>query len=391
LGLHEEMTATVDALYAAAAGQADWRSALDRVLDTMGYTHASVYATDRQVRAAATESYRLPVTGFWHRHDPASQRAYEAEYYKHELGRHYFIRNPGMRVRHDLMFATEAEMDRSPFYDWAQREGDLRYIVVGQTNPELPLGAALSLQRSRRHGPTTAEEVARLRILLDHFERAVQIEHHLGKVLAPNLPSPDLLDRNPTGVVMLDGLGRVVLANRAARAMAGRNDSFRLGADGIVALRPKDDAALRQLIGAALGTSLGRGLSSGGALKLPRRTAKLGYVAMVTPLSRRESVLAQLMPAACVLITDPESEPRYSPAALRQLYGLTPSEARLAERLMAGDSPERAAQALGVTLATARTYLAAIFRKTETNRQSELVRLLLAPPWWALDGSGSKE
>ena len=27
---------------------------------------------------------------------------------------------------------------------------------------------------------------------------------------------------------------------------------------------------------------------------------------------------------------------------------------------------------------------AAIFRKTETNRQAELVRLLLSPPWWAL-------
>jgi DNA-binding CsgD family transcriptional regulator len=381
----DDMSAAVDALYAAATGQAGWRTALDRVLEATGYTHASVYATDRHVRAAATDSYRLPVTGFWHRHEPSSQREYEAEYYKHELGRHYFIRNPGTRIRHDYMFATEAEMDRSPFYDWAERKGDLRYIMVGQTNPELEVGAALSLQRSRRRGPTTQEEARRLRQLLDHFERAVHLEYHLGKPLAPHVPTHDLLDAAPTGMVLLNGLGRVVLANRAVRAMAAQNDSFSLRADGIAALRPRDNDALSRLIGAALATTAGGGLSSGGVLRLPRRTAKLAYVVIVAPFARRESILSPLMPAACLLITDPEAPPPQSAAALQRLYGLTPRETLLVERLMAGDSPERAAQAMQVTISTARTYLASIFRKTDTNRQSELIRLLLSPPWWALE------
>src|SRR5258708_28930279 len=99
------MLATVDALYAAAAGQTDWHAALDHVVDTMGFTHASVYATDRQVRAAATEDYRLPVSGFWHRHDPAAQRDYEAEYYKYQPSRLHRLRPPAQPLFYGAIYS----------------------------------------------------------------------------------------------------------------------------------------------------------------------------------------------------------------------------------------------------------------------------------------------
>lgn len=384
-GLQDRMTATVGAIYAAAAGQSDWHSALDHVLDTMGFTHASVYAFDRYSRAAATDTYRLPVTGFWHRHDPRAQFEYETEYYKHEVGRAFILRNPHVRIRHDLMFTSEAEMDRSPFYDWAEREAGLRYMLLGQTDPDQAVGATLSLQRSRAAGATTPEEVARLSALLQHFQRAIQVEHQLGKALAPNVPSLDFMDRNPTGVVILDGLGRVVHANAAARGMAAEADGFNLGAAGIFALRRQDDGLLQKLIGAAARTGAGEGFSSGGAMTLARKSGRRGYALVVAPLARRESVLAQLMPAACILITDPERMPVTPLSVLRRLYGLTPQEAKLADRLMAGATPEQAATALGITVGTARIHLASIFRKTETHRQPELIRLLLTPPWWMLE------
>ncbi len=45
---------------------------------------------------------------------------------------------------------------------------------------------------------------------------------------------------------------------------------------------------------------------------------------------------------------------------------------------MTGDSPEQAAAFLEVKTSTVRWHLASMYRKTGTNRQAELVRLLLS-------------
>jgi DNA-binding CsgD family transcriptional regulator len=81
---------------------------------------------------------------------------------------------------------------------------------------------------------------------------------------------------------------------------------------------------------------------------------------------------------ARVLLTLTSLEPRPWPnaATLTRAFGLTPAEARLASIIAEGRSPEHAAKALGISRGTARNQLKAIFGKTDTHRQSELVALL---------------
>jgi DNA-binding CsgD family transcriptional regulator len=47
---------------------------------------------------------------------------------------------------------------------------------------------------------------------------------------------------------------------------------------------------------------------------------------------------------------------------------------------MNGETPEQAAEALEIGIATARTHLSSIFHKTDVKRQSELVKLLARLP-----------
>jgi DNA-binding CsgD family transcriptional regulator len=65
---------------------------------------------------------------------------------------------------------------------------------------------------------------------------------------------------------------------------------------------------------------------------------------------------------------------------LMAMFGLTPAEARLAAEIAAGQRLDALAEAHHVTLPTLRTQLRAIYGKTGTSRQSELVRLLAALP-----------
>jgi DNA-binding CsgD family transcriptional regulator len=66
---------------------------------------------------------------------------------------------------------------------------------------------------------------------------------------------------------------------------------------------------------------------------------------------------------------------------LRDLFGLTATEARLADCLLEGNGLQDAADTLKITWSTTRFHLKRIFAKTGTCRQTELMRLM-----WSLPG-----
>jgi DNA-binding CsgD family transcriptional regulator len=76
-------------------------------------------------------------------------------------------------------------------------------------------------------------------------------------------------------------------------------------------------------------------------------------------------------------VTDLEAEVSLPEQRLRDLFGLTPAETRVALALFDGLSPADAATGLGVSFHTVRNQLVRIFEKTGTNRQTELVRLMM--------------
>ena len=93
---------------------------------------------------------------------------------------------------------------------------------------------------------------------------------------------------------------------------------------------------------------------------------------LVTPL-RASGVLSlgSAAPSAAVFISDLELTPLANDAMLRQFFGLTPTETRLAIVLLQHKSVEEAAEILDISLNTARTHLKKLFEKTGTRRQSE--------------------
>lgn len=65
---------------------------------------------------------------------------------------------------------------------------------------------------------------------------------------------------------------------------------------------------------------------------------------------------------------------------MRRVYRLTPAEADLAVALVAGTTITAYADEDRISVQTARGYLKSTLRKTETHRQTDLVRLLLTSP-----------
>ena len=95
---------------------------------------------------------------------------------------------------------------------------------------------------------------------------------------------------------------------------------------------------------------------------------------LVLPLMVRHSGRSER--AALVLVHGQGESQASAQTLLQQAYGLTPAEARLAILILEGHSPGDAAASLQVRIATVRTQLSAILKKTGARKQAELVRRL---------------
>jgi len=181
------------------------------------------------------------------------------------------------------------------------------------------------------------------------------------------------LNRLPTAVVVVDRQARALFMNRAGAALLAGNDGLTLGPTGICrASRQAETADLHSLIKAAVAEG-----DSGGvrAVSLSREKADRSLSVVVAPLPAPEGETA-----AVLLINDPDHQTLPSAETVVRLFELTDAEARLALSLTEGHRIEEAAEMLGITVSSARTYLKRIFAKTGITRQAELIRLVLAAP-----------
>jgi DNA-binding CsgD family transcriptional regulator len=174
------------------------------------------------------------------------------------------------------------------------------------------------------------------------------------------------LDLFQVGVVLVDPDGDIMHVNGAAADIVRRHDGLDIHRNQLIPLPPGEGTRLSDMI---------RLRRSGGVL-VTRSNGKQPYQLWVaTPHSTHERQTSCV--GALILIFDTERNSDGAGKLLRTFYELTPAEARLAELLMNGVSLAQAARHLGVRAETARTHLKKIFAKTHTQRQSELVHLLV--------------
>lgn len=252
------------------------------------------------------------------------------------------------------------------FVQWNLNEwiGSTHWIV-GYTPPDDELTFGVSAHPWPEQGPLSPDDKALFRMLFEHMERAARLQAR---------PPQFACSHEPT--ILLDRLGHVRATSPAARELIERGDGLREWNGELHAADCGSTARLNAAILSAL-AALDEG-GFGGSVALPRPSGKCDLLVTVTPLVHPPSPFNSFRPAALLRIVDPELTVQQSAAEhWASLFGLTPAETRLAEALMNSDhNLRRAAEALGVTYATARVHLRHLLEKTGTHSQAQLARLL---------------
>ncbi len=226
--------------------------------------------------------------------------------------------------------------------------------------------------RYEHRGPYRESDLPDIRFAARHFHfaaRLIERIHRLEERAALRGLALDCLD---CAVVLVEGNGRVLEANRAARELIGPNAPFRVRHGRLIGDVPGERDALEAALAAA---------------SADEPTPPPPF--RVTDPMNGRSWVAYLCPAApeasgayCLLLLDEGRDAGDARRAVAQLFGLSGAEAAILSGLAEGCSLEEIAESRRVTRETVRSQLKSLLAKTGCHRQGELVALCarLTPP-----------
>lgn len=183
------------------------------------------------------------------------------------------------------------------------------------------------------------------------------------------------LDLVSPGMVLVDEKGHALFANRQARQLICEANGLKLEKT-LTAFGGDRARELRGTLKAALDASRA-GEERVTCLRLYRPGERRDLLVLACSLERHaESPEGE--PAVVVLLSDPEQRASLPQEILANLFGLTPTEARIALALAEGLRSEEIAARMEIAPTTVAFHLRNLFQKTDTHRQAELIALVLA-------------
>jgi PAS domain-containing protein/DNA-binding CsgD family transcriptional regulator len=373
VGSEAQLDAVVGALYEAAVEPEAWTAALTGVADLLGAVGAQFFLWDKQASAAPFAAVgRLPEEG-----NAAYVRYYGAIDPRREALE---------RVPVGKLFTADEHFDggrfrKSEFFNDFLVPYGVPYVAGGRVLQSAGLSAVVAVLRNFRQGPFEPREVAALERLMPHLRRAARLHSQVGSLRRQNQALEAALDRLTFGVLITDGAGRVLLLNYAAEEIAAANDGLLLQGGRLGATRAEEATALTRCIADAVRTAGRRNGQGGGSICISRPSGRRPFAVLVAPLSPETPLAAEHeRPAALVLITDLDRRQDVLGRRLVELFGLTAAEACVSVALVAGKRLEDIAEERGVRMPTLRTQMRAILDKTGTDRQADLMRLIVGLP-----------
>ena len=337
-----------------------WPRVMDHLSKAVGATGALLLQSDNRTPdvpySQEIEELRHRYFGnHWHTRDLRAAR-----------GVPYLLQ--GHRVVTDQDILTPEEISKAPFYnELFDPLGFYWFAAIKFFAGQAMWG--LSIQRTKQQGLFEEDERRVLAGLSDRLTEVASLTTAVGRIALSSATSA--LDKVHQPAIAVDRFGRILDVNTGAAAIFDKHLNIRSNK-----LFASDTGAMRCL--ERLNDQLRTGSDLAPLCTEPivvRRGKKNPVVIRVLPI--HGAAQNPFMGARALLVLlDLHVKDIPDAGLLAQAFGLSGAEAKLASYIGAGESVERAAERLDVSVSTARTQLKAVFAKTNTHRQAELVALI---------------
>lgn len=266
---------------------------------------------------------------------------------------------------------TEEQFVNNSWYQKWARPQNIHYGLGLTIWREGAVAAGLTLFRSLGAGDFKLVDTELLKLLCPHLQTALRLRHKLTSLAMSERSLCDSMMHSGCSLVLVRHDGKIVRAAPEARRLLDVGDGL-FDAEGYLRARSRADAKqLKEAIESA--ACYEEQTTSEAVLKISRQSSLRPLSIALTPLPREEmDVHVETRPVA-ILINDPEAVSTFDISTVRDLYELTPAEARLCAAIAEGRSLKSAADDFGVSIGTLRKQLKAVYSKVGVHRQSELV------------------
>ena len=349
------------ALYSGAFEQPLWNTFLNRLRARMGARYAGILfrPPDRPANS--------PVELFsGTRAPPSLNRMYREELYKTDPFLDFQLREGRVYSMSDLLI--EGNPTHDTFLNEVLAPSGIRYMRLVRVSE--PSGVSTWMSISRDREDFSASDSALFSRLAEHFRIALRSYIALEREKMRASIADDMMRRLAFGWISLDSRGCVVETTGQAQRLLKYGQGLRVARNGrLVATDPQTERKLSAAMKAIA--------SAPGERPRAMRISTDPWLEMLlAPVNSDEEAVAGTPVMIAYLQGDTQSESdRYEQIA--ELFGLLPSEARLALALSRGISIAEAAESLGITVETARNYSKKIYAKMGARGQNDLIRYIL--------------
>ena len=304
-------------------------------------------------------------------------KAYMDYYYQHDVWSNALISlaQSTFHASHEI-YPDDDYLKTEGYNDFAKPMSLRHGIGVKFLVPQSSHYVQFSGARRPDQGYYDRAIVTQMDQLVPHLKQFMHLRTRFGDLQGRAACMEQALSRMGTAVFVCTQDGKILFQTDQAERLLQDRSAVLAPKGSLCVQQSQANTDLKNLIQNAVAASRGENRTPGGALRVEDADGVLEVLVTPVRYAPPGGVLDSSSPCAAVFMRDVDAPRMVAPEFLSVLYNLSAAEADIAIRMSQGVSIAHIADARGVSVQTVRTQTKALYQKTETGGQADLVALV---------------